>query len=138
MTWRQLSDEMRRILRVSVVPELRSRGFKGSFPHFRRICPDRIDLLTFQFSQFGPDLYIEVGSCPSNGATHADGSHTPPSKVCTHHAGYFRRRIGPQPSVDFGKAIDASKSGELASLVLRAITLEGETWWSAPKSIVAT
>lgn len=30
-------DNMISVLKMIVVPELRKRGFKGSFPHFRRI-----------------------------------------------------------------------------------------------------
>src|SRR5258705_11517156 len=83
--WGQSSDEMRSALRDTVVPELRARGFKGSFPHFSRRNPERIDLLTFQFSQFGPNLYIEVGSCPPAGVTGPAGSRVPPTKVRVHH-----------------------------------------------------
>nr|WP_268888411.1 DUF4304 domain-containing protein [Heyndrickxia shackletonii] len=38
-------------LKKIVVPELRERGFKGSFPHFRRIFENKIDLITFQFDK---------------------------------------------------------------------------------------
>ncbi|MEX2174453.1 MAG: DUF4304 domain-containing protein [Pirellulaceae bacterium] len=36
-------------------------GFRGSFPHFRRVGGRRIDLLTFQFSMFGGQFVVEVG-----------------------------------------------------------------------------
>jgi hypothetical protein len=122
---------MRRALKEIVVPELRARGFRGSLPHMYRIQPNRIDLLSFQFSQFGPDLYIEVGSCPPSGAPAEIG------KVRIHHAGLFRRRIGPQPSLDFGGISQSGGDRLLASQVLRAISLQGESWWEAPKSAVA-
>lgn len=132
MSWRQSSDEMRRALKEVVVPELRVRGFKGSFPNFHRVRPDRIDLLTFQFSQYGPDLYIEVGSCPPADAP------IETRRVRIHHAGLYRRRIGPQPSLDFGAIGQPGAGRLLASQVLGAISLQGETWWLAPTSLVAS
>ena len=39
---------MNKALNEIVVPELRKRGLKGSFPHFRRIMETQIHLLTFQ------------------------------------------------------------------------------------------
>ncbi|WP_053363332.1 DUF4304 domain-containing protein [Bacillus sp. FJAT-27251] len=40
-------DKMISELKKIVVPELRMSGFKGSFPHFRRIKKDKIDLMTY-------------------------------------------------------------------------------------------
>jgi hypothetical protein len=36
-------------LKGTVEPHLRSAAFSGSFPHYRRIREDRIDLVTVQF-----------------------------------------------------------------------------------------
>ena len=36
-------------LKEIVIPYIRDVGFKGSFPHFRRLAGKQIDLLTFQF-----------------------------------------------------------------------------------------
>ena len=94
MTWRKSSDAMRQALKEVAVPRLRERGFCGSFPHFSRIGNARADLLTFQFSQYGPQLYIEIASCP---VKDSDG----PSTLRTYHAELYRRRVGPQPSLDF-------------------------------------
>jgi hypothetical protein len=46
-----------------VIPVLREKGFKGSFPHFRRITNDRINLLTFQFDRYGGGFVIEITNC---------------------------------------------------------------------------
>jgi hypothetical protein len=40
------NDSMIAALKSEFVFALRERGFKGSFPHFRRVKPDKIDLLT--------------------------------------------------------------------------------------------
>jgi hypothetical protein len=60
-----------------VVPELRNKGFKGSFPHFRSISEDKIDLLTFQFDRYGGGFVIEVGVCSPEGITHSWGEKVP-------------------------------------------------------------
>jgi len=44
-------DRMIETLKEYVVPVLRERGFKGSFPHFRRPTATAIHLLTFQFDK---------------------------------------------------------------------------------------
>jgi hypothetical protein len=68
-------------LQQIVVPKLRERGFKGSFPHFRRMTRDKIDLLTFQFDKWGGGFVIEISKCPPNGTTTHWGEHIPPNKV---------------------------------------------------------
>ena len=97
MSWRKASDHMRTALKSSVVPALKSRGFSGSFPNLYRVRDARVDLLSFQFSQFGPSLYIEIASC----ATGDECALVPPSKLRRHHAGLYFRRIGPMPSLEF-------------------------------------
>jgi hypothetical protein len=138
MTWGQDSEEMRRLLKDVVVPVLRGRGFKGTFPHFTRALPTRLDLLSFQFSQFGPNLYIEVASCAPDGYTAHDGTIIPSAKVRTHHVGKYRRRIGPQPSLDFEGISESQNSAKFATLITEAIERQGETWWEKPTSILAT
>lgn len=44
-----------------IVPELRTAGFKGSYPHFRRPNEDSgFDLLSFQFDKWGGCFLIEL------------------------------------------------------------------------------
>ena len=54
-------------LKASLVPVLRSRGFRGSFPHFRSLGPARVDLLSVQFWSSGGRFAVEVGACPPTG-----------------------------------------------------------------------
>lgn len=57
-----LNDNMREKLKQDIVPYLRSIGFKGSYPHFRRSYEVGIDLVTFQFDKWGrPSFCIEYG-----------------------------------------------------------------------------
>jgi hypothetical protein len=71
-------------LKEHVVPVLRSRGFKGSFPHFRRITDTRIHLLTFQFDKWGGGFVVEVASCSPEGVTMHWGEQIPPAKATAH------------------------------------------------------
>ena len=68
-------------LKAHVVPFLRTRGFSGSYPHFRRALADRIDLVTVQFDRHGGAFVVEMGSCPVDGVTMHWGKHIPSSKV---------------------------------------------------------
>ncbi len=64
-----------------VVPQMRERGFRGSFPHFRRRTDRQIDLLTFQFDRNGGGFVIEISRCPPGGITTSWGKEIPPAKV---------------------------------------------------------
>jgi hypothetical protein len=77
-------DNMISELKKIVVPGLRERGFKGSFPHFRRISEKKIDLITFQFDRYGGGFVIEAGVCSPEGFTHSWGEKVPPNKVTAH------------------------------------------------------
>ncbi len=74
-------DHMVRALNASVVPQLRTMGFRGSFPHFRRLGSHQIDLLTFQFDKWGGGFVVEIGRCPAEGVTHSWGVEALPAKV---------------------------------------------------------
>jgi hypothetical protein len=77
-------DSMISSLKKIVIPILREKGFKGSFPHFRRIKENKIDLLTFQFDRYGGGFVIEVAVCPPDGVTHHWGEKVPPNRVTAH------------------------------------------------------
>lgn len=66
-------------LQQIVVPKLRAKGFTGSFPHFRNIQADKIELLTFQFDRYGGGFVVEAAVCPANGV-----AHVPRNKVTAH------------------------------------------------------
>lgn len=77
-------DKMIKYLKEQVIPVLRSKGFKGSFPHFRRKTEDRIHLLTFQFDNWGGGFVIELANSYPEGYTTSWGKHVEPSKVTAH------------------------------------------------------
>jgi len=67
-----------------VVPALRKLNFIGSFPHFRRLTPDRINLLTFQFDRNGGGFVIEIVNCNSTGYKTTLNNSIPANKLTAH------------------------------------------------------
>lgn len=59
-------DKMISALKKIVVPELKSRGFKGRFPHFRKQVGQMGYLLSFQFDKWGGGFLIEIGVAKVN------------------------------------------------------------------------
>ncbi len=84
--------EMVKNLSEIVIPVLRQKGFKGSFPHFRRLTADRINLLTFQFDRSGGGFVIEITNCQPNGYTTSWGTKIEPNKLTAHDL-FNRKRI---------------------------------------------
>src|SRR5260221_2865136 len=78
-------EAMDAALKELVIPVLRANGFKGSLPHFRRVTPQAIDLLTFQFDKWGGGFVVEISKCSPGGYTMHWGQHLAPSKVTAHH-----------------------------------------------------
>jgi len=87
-------DKMDAALKEHVVPALRSRGFSGSFPHFRRIRASVVDMLTFCFSQAGGNFCVEVASCPLERLIGHLGTPIPVSKAKVWNAPSRRLRLG--------------------------------------------
>ena len=77
----QEREKMIEALQQVITPKLRDAGFRGSFPHFRRVSSQQIDLLTFQFDKCGGGFVIEIAKCPPEGFTTHWGKHIPPNKV---------------------------------------------------------
>lgn len=92
---------MVKALQAVVIPRLRERGFKGSFPHFRRSGAERIDLLTFQFDKWGGGFVVEIAKCPVAGVTTHWGEQVPSDRVRAwdvHPAERHRLQPGPGSS----------------------------------------
>lgn len=86
-------DKMVAALKEHVVSVLKRRGFKGSFPHFRRPTDTAIHLLTFQFDKWGGGFVVEIASCSVDGVTMHWGERVPPAKVTAQHVN-LRLRLG--------------------------------------------
>jgi hypothetical protein len=144
-------DKMNGALKEYVVPVLRAKGFTGSLPHFRRITPDAIHLLTFQFwNKSGGSFCVEVASCSAEGIMF-DGKLIPPNKVTAHDLTFGRLRLGGKnpdhwfkfddrcdfPKVQtktaktyYGPHLDPYAAA--AKAVLPFLDKEAEEWWNRP------
>ena len=128
----QISDRESMIaeLKCVVQPFLRSAGFAGSFPHYRKISTDCIDLLTFQFDRRGGGFVIEIARCPTDGIVTALGLRVPPNKtkVWDIHPN-FRKRIQQRPGggTDAWFRFDAVSPARIAAEALSRLTL-GDLW----------
>jgi hypothetical protein len=120
-------------LKAIVLPVLRERGFKGSFPHFRRPRSDRIDLLTFQFDKWGGGFVMEMARCGPEGVTLHWGERVPPSKVRAWDVSATQRpRLGPRgaPGTDEWFRFDDGAYVAAATQVLDALDDAFKYWES--------
>jgi hypothetical protein len=122
MDWKEKRKQMDKDIKAKIVPLLRDKGFKGSFPHFRRIHEKAIDVLSFQFSQWGPQFYVEIASAPATGVTLLDGTHFPPEIVKHNHCG-DRTRIGNAPF-----DMEREDNQKIIEKIIKSLP-EGEAWW---------
>ncbi|QND17957.1 DUF4304 domain-containing protein (plasmid) [Rhizobium leguminosarum bv. trifolii] len=87
-------QEINAAIKSNVLPKIKSQGFSGSFPHFRRIEGDMVDLISFQFDRHGGALTIEIARCSLSGIDHPLG-HTPAQNATAHHRHpIYRKRLG--------------------------------------------
>lgn len=123
---------MDKAIKEFTIPFLRKEGFKGSFPHFRRITGDRINLLTFQFSMSASRFVVEIANCSLNGVTMIWGLHIPPAK-CTAHDMSNRFRIGSiKHQKDYWFLFDETLSPDIFKAKAKEVVSlwdEAEKWW---------
>lgn len=127
------NDAMKAALRTHFVPQLRARGFKGSLPHFRRMGPTGIDLLTVQFDKWGGGFVVEIGRCGPTGFTMSWGAVIAANKVTTHHLDWsMRHRVGAPGPDDDGRWFrydDGTPVAEVAREAAGMLT-DADRWWS--------
>lgn len=124
-------DAMIHSLKRVLVPSLRERGFKGSFPHFYRKLNEQTQLLMFQFSMYESAFYVEISKCSSEGyLDETTGALIPSNKIRVYQIGggspYHRTRIGKDCGHVF--VFNEGNYDEVATDVLRAFR-EAEEWW---------
>jgi len=119
-------DTMINSLKHIVIPTLRERGFKGSFPHYHRKLESQTDLLMFQFSQWGGILYVEISKCPLNGSTGYRDQQIPVNKIKVYqivgNSFNDRYRIGE------GFEFSVSVTEEVAKDIQKSLD-KAEDWW---------
>lgn len=119
-------------LKNAVVPKLRASSFKGSFPHFRRVVENRIDLLTFQFDQNGGGFVIEISHCPRAGVTTPWGEVIPPQRVTAwdlHPDKRYRVKPYSDGGVDAWFRYDDGRFDNCVKQVLESLS-RAEDWWA--------
>jgi hypothetical protein len=127
-------QEMNAQLKTDVVPHLRSIGFRGSLPHFRRITDAGVDLLTFQFRLGGGSFVVEAAYKGPYKVTAEWGNHVPPEKLTAHDLNK-RRRIGRRtlglddPWFDFS----SQPYSQTAQQVITSLP-EAEDYWREQKA----
>lgn len=121
------------------VPRLRELGFKGSFPHFRRLLPSRTDLLTVQFDKYGGGFVVEIATAPA-GEFRTDWGDTVRAKELT--ADYLppteRLRLGAKEvggdhwfRYDQGWFRRTPSFDELSDRVSQLAETQGEVFWTS-------
>lgn len=124
--WKLKRKAMDSALKSGAVVLLRELGFKGTYPHFRRSLAERLDTIGFQFSQWGPQLYVELGVADADGFTLLDGTRFPP-KTLKYYECPARKRIGENPFDFEVQAIELVAARVLASI--DAAHSEWESMW---------
>lgn len=81
-------------LKKLFIPELRKKGFTGTFPHFRRITAGRTSLLTIQFDRNGGGFVIELANSDEPKFQTYWGKDIPLTKLTAHDLDN-RKRIYP-------------------------------------------
>jgi hypothetical protein len=125
---RELMDEA---LKAKVVPSLRSDGFTGSYPHFRRLRESQVDLLTFQFDRYGGGFLIEVSRCGLEGITTHSGKHIEASRVRAwdlHPNARLRIKPRAGAGTDSWFRYDDGQYDSVADAVLAKLTVAHDYW----------
>lgn len=124
-------DAMVAAMKRTAVPILRELGFKGTFPQFRRVAGTRIDLLAFQFSQWGGQFVVEIGSFSSTGHVMAGtGELIPPAEVRLKHLPRHLRLGSTPDHRDHWFNFDGGDYDEVAASVLPYISGQAVEWWA--------
>jgi hypothetical protein len=120
-------------LKKHVIPALRTRGFTGSFPHFRRSTNSATHLITFQMDRWGSgNFVVELAKAPLGDFKMLWGQTVPSNKLTAHHLN-DRHRLGASASnLDywFQSSDFASNPTGASSHLLSLLDSQGAHWWS--------
>jgi len=116
-------------IKKDIVPVLRRLGFTGTYPHYRRVAPQQIDLVTFQFYSSGGQFVVEVGKFPPTGYE-LYGRLIPPESVRMAHLLQHRIRLG--KTVEISDPWILFEDRDLPTVtaeVVRLLETEAEEFW---------
>lgn len=130
------------ILKDTCVPFLRERGFRGSYPHLRRLHGEHIDLLMFQFRSDGTSFIVEISYADAERRNVGFRPEAPASKIdvaCTRE----RYRLGARGRTEVDGEWFPLSHGTLVSderhfrrLALKVNDMllnEAEPWWESKR-----
>ncbi|MDH5831254.1 DUF4304 domain-containing protein [Luteimonas sp. M1R5S18] len=128
-------DEMQAALKATLVPYLRSVGFRGSLPHFHRVVEDHVDLLTVQYYSAGSCLLVEISSAKNDGAME-------PSKQRVYFHGK-RLRLHRETSrndhwfcyTPYGMFSPMQEPQEIAEQLRDLVQAQAEAWWLSQRAL---
>lgn len=118
-------------LKSVVVPDLRVRGFKGTYPNFFRDRGGHVDLLTFQFKSSGGSFVCEISFADRERSNVTIYKNTEPKKLRTNQT-RVRLRLGSTPEQgvkDHWFCVESTDAAKVAQQVLALIESQGEPWW---------
>ena len=117
---KQMLHALKRIL----APSLKTDGFSGSFPHYRRRGADFYDLLTFQFDKYGGGFVVEIARCLPSGIESPLGHIAAEKARASDRHPNYRKRIQPRPGggVDAWFRYDRDEPADVARAALHALS----------------
>jgi hypothetical protein len=125
---------MEQALRDVFASSLRSLGFKGSLPHYRRVSERRVDYVSVQFNSAGGSFVVEIACAGPDGKPKGYGKNLPIEKL---NVTYFDRRLrlGSRPEdgeVDhwfqFGPKSYESSSSVVGAEHFRSVAAEAASY----------
>ena len=128
-------DQMQSALKDTVVPHLRSAGFKGSLPHFYRVVDHHIDLLTVQYYSSGGCLLIEIASAKN------DDTMEPSKQRVYFHGKQLRLHRDSNRNdhwfcyTPYGLFSPMQAPQEIAQQLKVMIQTQAEDWWAKERSL---
>lgn len=125
---------MHAALKKIIVPELRRCGFKGAYPHFRRVLAAQTDLLWFQFDDYGNNFVIEISQAiGSKVYTDKWGARLHMDKLKTYDVTEARFRVQPRTGKDTENWFSYAEADyENVAFSLMQHLERAEEWWANP------
>ena len=111
---------MHKAIKKIAEPYFRGIGFKGRFPHFRKIESDKIKLLTFQFNLAGGSFVVELAQCDAKPLITNWGEEISPAKITAHDLNN-RYRLGSLEQSGFWFVFGKPERGSIASRICAAM-----------------
>jgi hypothetical protein len=133
-------ENMEGSLKATVVPVLRSLGFKGSFPHFFREQHGHIDLACFQFSMSGGKFVVELSFATPNRANVYINTDVSASKLRVSQTTNRLRLGAAGEHGDNWFIFDPASAGaditveQISSQVAALLECEGVAWWNSKRN----